>query len=157
MKDILLDIIRKKESELGLNGIEEMYQMVMNNQRPSFTKGIYVFIETEDNWGSSFKAASKLIKRDAATEVFSVYPKNWAGSPGFEKWKSRLERFVGFARVRHISLDNPKGVNTLSESNALVKFAHETGRYSFYLVAPPFHMLRTFMTAASVAIRQGAK
>ena len=157
MKDVLLEIIRKKESELGLNGIEELYKLVMDDRQPSFAKGAYVFIETEDNWGSSFRAASELIKRDAATEVFSVYHKKLAGSPGYFKWKEKLERFVGFGRVRYIRLDNLRGFNTLSESVALVEFAHENEINSFYLVAPPFHMLRTFMTAASVAIRNGSE
>ena len=157
MKDTLLEIVQKKAPQLGLNGLPELYQMVMHDQRPSFVHGIYVFIETEDNWASSFRAASDLIKIDAAPEVFSVYHKKWKGSPGYEKWKDKLERYVGFARVRYIEFDDPKGVNTMSESIALVRFAYEEKRKSFYLVAPPFHMLRAFMTAASVAIRHGSE
>lgn len=124
----------------------------MHDKKPSFVHGIYVFIETEDNWGSSFRAASDLIKKNAAAEVFSVYHKKLKGSPGYEKWKDKLERYVGFGRVRYIELNDLRGVNTLSESVALVRFAYETKRKSFYLVAPPFHMLRAFMTAASIAI-----
>lgn len=157
MRDILLEIVNKTAPRLGLDGLPELYNMVMHDYRPSFTKGIYVFIETEDNWGSAFRAASGLIKRDAATEVYSVWHKKWKGSPGYEKWKDKLERFVGFGRVKYIGLDDLRRVNTLSESMALIRFANENQMDSFYLVAPPFHMLRAFMTAVSVAISYGVK
>ncbi len=154
--DVFLEQLKKKEPELGLTGLADLYKKIMNDYRPPFAKGIYVFIETEDNWASSFRAASDLIKKDAATEVFSVYHDKLKGSPGYGKWKDKLERFVGVARVKYITIDNPGEVNTLTESIALIKFAHETKRDSLYLIAPPFHLLRVYMTAASVAIKRGS-
>lgn len=156
MEDILFEIARKKESELGLNGILQLYQMVMHDVRPPFTQGIFLFTEYEDNEISSFKAASQLMARDAAPEVFIIYG-GGHGSPGYSNWYERLSVYIDKGRIRPVPIGNPTGINTLSESDALVKFAINEKRKSFYIVAPPFHMLRAFMTAASIAIRHGSK
>ena len=157
MRDILLEIIQKKAPQLGLNGLPELYQMVMHDAKPRFTHGIYLFIEHENNEESSFKAAIELIDKNAAAEIFFVHHGKWAGSPGYGHWQEKLGKFTGPGRIRPIKMDDIFGVNTLSESIALVRFAYEEKRKSFYLVAPPFHMLRAFMTAASVAIRHGSE
>ena len=115
MKDILLDIIRKKESELRLDGIAQLYEMIMRDKKPSFTHGIYLFAETEDNEHSSFKAAIELINKNAAAEIFFVHHAKWAGSPGYRHWQEKLERYVGSGRIMPIRIDNPLGVNTMSE------------------------------------------
>jgi len=154
--DILLEVLRKKDPQLGLDGIEALYQMVMNDQKPSWVHGVYLFSETFDNYDSSFKAASQLMARDAAPEVFIIYG-GGHGSPGYANLYDELSVFVDKGRIMPINIDNPTGINTMSESIALVKFAYEEKRKLFYLVAPPFHMLRAFMTAASVAIRHGSE
>ena len=156
MKDILLEIVKKKESELNFNGILELYQMVMHDARPPFTQGVFLFTEHADNEISSFKAAVELIDRDAAPEVFIIYG-GGHGSPGYSNWYERLSMYIDKGRIRPVPIGNPTGINTLSESDALVKFAINEKRKSFYIVAPPFHMLRAFMTVASVAIRHGSK
>jgi len=49
MADILAEIVRKKAPTLELNGLNQLYQMVMHDQRPSFVHGIYLFVKHEDN------------------------------------------------------------------------------------------------------------
>ena len=157
MVDILAEIVRKKAPTLELNGLNQLYQMVMHDQRPSFVHGIYLFVEHEDNEDSSFKGVIELIDKNAAAEIFLMNHGKYAGSPGYMHWHEKLEKYVGSGRIRPIRIDNPLGINTMSESIALLRYAYEEKRKSFYLVAPPFHILRAFMTAASVAIRHGSE
>ena len=45
-------------------------------------------------------------------------------------------------------------LNTLIESEALIRFAKQHGYRSLFVVAPPFHQLRALMTAVTVALRE---
>ena len=49
---------------------------------------------------------------------------------------------------------DPGKLNTFTEAEALVAHSQAQGTNSWYAVAAQFHMLRGFISAASVAIRQ---
>jgi len=134
---------------------------IMNDYKPKFTHGIYLFTETDYNEKSSFIAARDLVEKDAAANFF-IANAGGKGSPGFAHWAERLGKFTGPGRVLPLNIPippNPKDswINTYSESEALVDFALKENRVTWYVVAPPFHLLRSFMTVASSSIRRGSK
>jgi hypothetical protein len=45
-------------------------------------------------------------------------------------------------------------LNTLIEAEAMVRFAKSKGFRSLYIVAPPFHQFRAFITSVSVVLRE---
>ena len=156
--DVIAEEILKLAPVLGLNRelLLQLRNMVMNDKQPSFTQGIYLFSEYIDNELSSFIAAQELIERDASAEVFIIYG-GGHGSPGYSHWVERLGRYIPKGRIRQVPIEKPWEINTYSESVALVNFAIKENRKSWYIVAPPFHMLRAFMTTVSVSIKHGSK
>mgnify|MGYP001558278689 CR=1 len=162
IKTIGREIVRYAP-RLGLDTEKLLYlnQDIMKDFKPRFTQGIYLFTETEYNELSSFIAARELIERDAAAEVF-IANAGGKGSPGFAHWAERLGKSIGPGRVRPLHIPLPpqtkdSWVNTYSESEALINFALKEERKIWYIVAPPFHLLRAFMTAASSSIRKGSE
>ena len=45
-------------------------------------------------------------------------------------------------------------LNTLIESEAIIRFARQKSYHSLFVVAPPFQQLRAFMTAVTVALSE---
>jgi uncharacterized SAM-binding protein YcdF (DUF218 family) len=75
------------------------------------------------------------------------------GYPGGDPFRNGLEA-IGVPAT-HI-FDLPSGgtdsINTLIESQALVRYAKDQGVTSLFVTSPPFHQFRAFMTAVTVAL-----
>jgi hypothetical protein len=149
--DRIYDAARKGELAEPIK-IAELAECVFQDFHPRI-KETYLYSETDDNISSVIKAAERMRKKRLSQYFFMVDGLEGKGIAGFAKWKERyLSMFPG--RFKAVPINNPRRVNTLSEATAL-KIHSELQQSKFlYIVAPPFHQLRVFMTAASEAIRR---
>ena len=81
---------------------------------------------------------------------------NKHGYPGFETWRKELLR-MGVSDKAIVPLRAEtinESVNTLTEAQALVRYALTQGWRHVYITAAPFHQLRAFITTVSVLLRE---
>lgn len=78
-----------------------------------------------------------------------------SGYPGVDQCRERLIK-TGLTpqQIQFVPLESSTSLNTLIESQALIRFARKCDFNSLIVVSPPFHQLRTFMTAVTVALRE---
>ncbi len=148
----ILDEISRLAKELNIDpGIVDISLKIFHDDRPKLDCA-YLFAETEDNQGSIFKSAAEIRGQEIAREFWVTDSENpiW---PGYTKWRNHLGQIIGYANIKSIPLGTPNH-NTLTESQALVKYAKENKQSRIYVVAPPFHQLRAFVTTASEAIKE---
>ena len=79
--------------------------------------------------------------------VFSALIKGFSNIKAF-----KYQRQVAVVSVLPILV--PGNLNTMSEAQAMVRHAREHGMRTIGVVAPAFHMPRTFLSAISVAVRE---
>ncbi len=153
MPDILTLEIEKQAKARGLYDLLEVYYRIRAVGLPDRVDAIFLVPNTEDNEWSIFTGAKSL---ERLSQMFLILDGAEAnGYPGFENWYRRFSDYVNSERIRMVPIADRHKVNTLSKFKALVPWAMEQGITSVCLVPAPFHYLRTFMTAASVAIREG--
>jgi hypothetical protein len=77
-----------------------------------------------------------------------------SGYPGSIQFRKGLVKSgLTKEQIRGVPAGTLSSINTLTESEALIQFAKEKGFGDLVVVSPPFHQLRAFMTAVSVALR----
>ena len=113
----------------------------------------YLYCTTKDNQMSVFRAARNMVNRRLAKKILIFQSAPMGGYPGGGPSKHGLEA-IGVPAT-HI-FDLPSGgtdsINTLIESQALVRYAKDQGLTSLFVASPPFHQFRAFMTAVTVAL-----
>lgn len=57
-------------------------------------------------------------------------------------------------QITGVDIGSTSSINTLIESQALIRFARKQRYCSIVVVAPPFQQLRAFMTAVTVALSE---
>lgn len=137
---------RNKEEKL----IELIFRILFD-VRPSFkADAVYIFGQTSDSQKTLFEAASNLYKNKDVDKIVICGEDERTGYPGFRDWQVRLTSFdIGQSDI--IGLKTNDGtINTLHESQALVKLAKEEKWKTIYIVTSPFHQIRAFITLVSV-------
>lgn len=157
-KFALRDEIEKQAKYAGLDRLVDVYDKITQEAgRINLRKfdGIYLFAETNDNEDAAFLSAKNLLEREVCNSdnVLVINGLEANGFPGFKKWQAQLIRDYGIVALP-IDIPNPSGVNTLSESECVVRYTKEHTFSSILSIAPQFHLLRAFMTLASVTIRE---
>ena len=77
-----------------------------------------------------------------------------SGYPGGDRYREALMGIgVGADQICGVPAGDIASINTLIEAEAMVKFVKERGFRDLVVVSPPFHQLRAFMTAVTVALR----
>ena len=119
------------------------------------TNGAYLYCQTRSNQRSVFQTAQLLIKNSHTSKILILNSKAKSGFPGYAEWKNRLQQ-LGLSVEQIEGVDNKETtmLNTLIESESLIRFAKQHNYRSLFVVAPPFHQLRAFMTAVTVALRE---
>ena len=148
----LIDRINEIAKELELDKIVELSQRVFKDDHPQLDWA-YLFAETEENQDSGFQAAAEMKRQELSRTFLVINGEEKHGFPGYAKWQRRLGQLVGYDNVKPVPIGDPSQVNTLSESEALVRYAMEQKQGRLYIVAPPFHLLRAFMTCASATLK----
>lgn len=105
------------------------------------------------NQNSVFDAASDLYKQEEILiGIMSGEAKS--GWPGEIVWRVEL-RSRGINSKKIFSIPSPPGnYNTGTEAIELVRFAKDQGWPSIYVIATPWHQVRSFISVATVAIQE---
>jgi hypothetical protein len=78
-----------------------------------------------------------------------------SGYPGATQCRHGLqESGLPTESITGVPVEATTSLNTLIESEALVRFARDQAFTSLIVVSPPFHQLRAFMTAVTVALEE---
>jgi hypothetical protein len=119
------------------------------------TNGAYLYCQTKDNQKSTFQAAQFLINNSFTSKILILHTKAKSGYPGFAEWKHQLQQLgLPEEQIEGVIIKETSELNTLIESEALIRFAKQQRYCSLFVVAPPFQQLRAFMTAVTVSIRK---
>ncbi len=122
---------------------------------PGHTHMLYLVGQTRDNQDSvldqtlNWSGLIGFIGYPNTEEVF--------GYPGSDVWtealieRDRDPRNFRYIYDSFITVGGKRIVHTLSEMQAMVRFAKEKDMRSVAIVAPPFHLMRAFMSAVLAA------
>ena len=147
-------------STLEAGALEELVfltQRVMADFRPARTPSslLYVFSNTPDNECSSFERAA-LHERAGETAAIGICSGETAhGYAGFEHSLRQLQTLgVDACCVVPISVEG--AVNTYTEAQALARHCR-TMAGDLEITAPPFHIVRAFMTTITALRNEGVR
>jgi len=131
--------------------IELLTRTLCDIQPSSPTNGAYLYCQTESNYESTFQSAKSLLNSLLISKIFILQIEAKSGYTGYDNWKRQLN-LLGISQDQIEGVDLKSSMlNTLTESEALVQFAKQRSFGSIFVIAPPFHQLRVFMTAVTVA------
>ena len=136
------------------DAIELLTRVLCDLQPKNPTNGAYLYCQTKTNQQSIFQAAHFLLKNGLTHKILILNTKAKSGYPGFTEWKQQLHKLgLSADQIEGVNIGTPM-LNTLIESKAVIRFARQHSYHSLFVVAPPFHQLRAFMTAVTVAFRE---
>ena len=139
-----------------MNKAIELITRTLCDLQPKFpTHGAYLYCQTEDNHNSVFQAAQFLINHSYTSKLLILGADAESGYPGFEEWKRQLLQLgILTEQITSVNKEETSELNTLVESEALIRFTKKQSYGSIFVVAPPFQQLRAFMTAVTVSMRE---
>ena|SRR3989344_5638655 len=150
MSDVVLQELREYASTTRLEDLLNVY-CALSRIRHQPADAAYLFAQTADDEESVFEGARELQQRGLADKFLITDARNW-GFQGPEPWTAKLRAYFG-DNVYVVPSADPDKLNTLTEANALMQFAKKENLQSVYLLAPPFHIIRAFMTAVTSCLR----
>lgn len=116
--------------------------------------GAYLYCTTIENQASVFQTARRLISHSVAKRIYLLEAEAMSGYPGANQCRKGLNDLgLSEEQIGSVPIEGAESINTLVESFALVRFFREHGFRSLVVVSPPFHQLRAFMTAVTVALK----
>jgi uncharacterized SAM-binding protein YcdF (DUF218 family) len=134
--------------------IELLVRILCDIRPPEPADGAYLYCTTTDNQASTCRTARVLISHAIVPRVYILGAPAMSGYPGVNQYRQRLREFgLPADKIDDVPYRGTESINTLVESQALIRFARDQGMGSVVLVSPPFHQLRAFMTAATVALK----
>ena len=135
--------------------IELLIRILCDTRPDGPADGAYLYCTTVDNQASIFKVARVLVSHEIVARIFILDAQAMSGYPGAVQCQRRLLEFGLLAeQIDYVPYGDAESINSLVESQALVRFAKDRKMRSLILVSPPFHQLRAFMTAATVALKE---
>jgi hypothetical protein len=139
-----------------MNDTVELLIRALCDLRPKNpTNGAYLYCQTISNQQSIFKAALSLLNNSLTYKILILNTKAKSGYPGFTEWKQQLQQLGLYEeQIEGVINIETSMLNTLIESEAIIRFAKQHSYRSLFVVAPPFQQLRVFMTAVTVALRE---
>ena len=118
-------------------------------------EGAYLFGQTTDNQLSVFETGVSLVRQRQAKQVLIPDSGPQSGYPGFHAWHQALSASgLEQTDVAGVPVAPGSSLNTLTEAEALVRYAMSNGMTRIFVVATPFHQLRAFITTVSVVSRE---
>ena len=138
-----------------MNEIIELITRTLCDHKPKMPpQGAYLYCQTADNQQSVFRTAHHLIGSSHTSRILILKAKAKFGYPGFAEWEYQLAQHGVYSeQLEGISYDVESGLNTLIESQSLIRYLKLKNYSSIFIVAAPFQQLRAFMTAVTVAIK----
>lgn len=118
---------------------------------PKPVDAAYLFAQTKDNEKSSFFVARELLNRSPSMKILILDSEPGSGYAGFDDWKGKLAKFgIEDNQIVRVNLGR-RNHNTLTEAEAVVRFAKYNNYQAIVISAAPFHQVRAFMTTVRVA------
>lgn len=138
------------------SSILELMVRVLSDSLPEKPfDGAYLYCSTEGNQSSVFQAARKLIVEGTVRRILIYMTEPLSGYPGGETWRNALEvQGISGEQIIGVPPADAASINTLIETQAMIRCAKERGLETLLVVAPPFQQLRAFMTAVTVALER---
>jgi hypothetical protein len=135
--------------------IELLTRVLCDLQPKNPTDGAYLYCQTKSNQQSIFQAAHFLLNNTLTHRILILNTKAKSGYPGFVEWKQQLHQLGIYGKqIEGVLSKETLMLNTLIESEAIIRFAKQHSYHSLVIVAPPFQQLRAFMTAVTVTLRE---
>jgi hypothetical protein len=117
--------------------------------------GAVLYSQTIDNQNSVIFAAKNILDNKLAKKILFIKSEPISGYPGFSAWKSELNKLgIQSSEIVGVPLMENNSLNTLTESQAIIRYALQKKIRSLYVVSSPFHQLRAFMTLVTVALHE---
>lgn len=114
----------------------------------------YLYAQTSDNEETVFYAARKIIDGGLSSKILLLDSNPNKGYAGYTFWKERLvELGIGEKCILDVKL-NVLNHNTLTEAEAVIRFAMQSNIKSIIVSAAPFHQIRAFITTVRVALAE---
>ncbi|XPS87922.1 conserved uncharacterized protein, DUF218 [Desulfosarcina variabilis str. Montpellier] len=136
------------------DAFELLIRVLCDRRPPAPADAAYLYCTTTDNQMSVFRAARNMVDQRLTKKILVYQSAPMGGYPGGDQCKAGLQ--AAGVPAGHIC-DLPSGetdfIHTLIESQTLVRYAKDQGLISLLITSPPFHQLRAFMTAVSVALQ----
>lgn len=148
--------MRTKSGSSSINGVTELLVRALCDVRPNYpSDGAYLYCQTQSNQQSLFHTARFLVENSFTTKILILQTEAKGGFPGFNEWKPQLQAAgITEEQIEGVEAGQLSLLNTLVESEALIRSAKKMGYNSLFVIAPPFQQLRAFMTAATVVLRE---
>ena len=148
---------RPKNFELSsFSELDELVTRVFCDTAPKTPADVaYLFGETADNESSVLVAASLMWKLGRTKLIALCGHSGGRGYPGFDNWKEKLVGLgVPAKKIIGVSLSRDFPPSTHAESFGLVRYAKDNDWKIIYVVAPPIHQLRAFVTVVTAVLRE---
>ena len=134
----------------------ELLIRVLCDTRPRVVAdGAFLFSQTENNQESVFFAARALLEDSIVQRILLIDSPAKSGYLGYTVSKRELKKLgISEQQIEGVNAADTAMLNTLIESEALVRFAKFRAYKRLLVVSSPFHQLRALMTAVTVALRE---
>ena len=133
----------------------QLQTLVFSDYCPGKTPIVYVFANTTHNQFSSSWAAAQLLQEDLVDYIVCCNGETKHGYCGYQFCRGEvLSHGAPGDKIVPLVLPLTENVNTLSEAHFLVRLAKAQGWKKIRVCAPPFHILRAFLTTVSVALKE---
>jgi hypothetical protein len=135
--------------------LAELLFRTFNDPAPDLpAEAAYLFGQTPCNQDSSFSTA---LQSDAQNIlILDTEPRS--GYLGFSTWQYELlESGIDSGRIQPVPMNQNIPLNSRTESQALMQYVTQREIQSVEVIAPPFHQLRAFMTAITIALEENLK
>lgn len=114
---------------------------------------LYLFGQTADNQASVLDRAGQLFRQKGIDRICISAAGAVSGYPGFANWQRALEeQAIAKTSIYATGSFELDSLNTLIEAQALIKLADQWGCRRIAVCSSPFHQVRAFMTAVTVAL-----
>lgn len=137
--------------------IQQLTTMVLTDSLPSEAPvpPAYLFTQTKGNQSSVLIKGAELLKTGIADHLLILddLEKSNLGYPGAGSWLLEIQKLGVNTNSDVWTIGCRQPLNTFSESLALAGYAIRTGAKQLIIIAPPFHMVRAFISVVS-AIRK---
>jgi hypothetical protein len=119
-------------------------------------EALFLFGQTADNQASAFDTAERLYRRTPGLQLLMLDGGARSGYPGFAAWRAALTaRNIASDQIHPLPPADTPLLHTRIEAQALMDHLRQRPYRRVGVTAAPFHQVRAFMTAISVALEAG--
>lgn len=132
----------------------EIFLRALSDPIPSEgIEALFLFGQTVDNQDTVFGAAEGLYRRYPGLQLLMLAGGPRSGYPGFNAWqKALITRGIAASDIHPLPPADSPLLHTRIEALALVRHLEKQNYRRVAVTAAPFHQVRAFMTAISVAL-----